>query len=400
MGSGSSRQSRARQAKTQRGHSIEAERRMHTPRSAVASSSRPPCAVPPPQLPDADRPSPSQPPARTLQRQLLHWLRPSGQQQPLPQQQQPSQRGRSPQAAPLTTPHAAHGGITLPRGAINLGNTCYLSALMQCLASVSLAGLPPPRSGNSTLEQLFVQAIKDLRAQDTAPLLMEPLWREITRRQPSFKDLLQQDLFECWQLLASLNFLKALFSITKRSITCCGLDHEGCGFSAEAVDSANVWGLPLPPSGWASDDCLDEAMSKQLTQVQRLTGWRCPCCGALGAKQRVVDCATSPCLFLQVHRFEAGPLGPRKLHHPFPIPLNGMRLAPLRHGIFLDKLHYRLVGAIMHEGEIAGGHYWAVAKRHDGWYRFNDSLTTGLGTDFPSGLEPLVYGLLFQQALH
>ena len=119
-----------------------------------------------------------------------------------------------------------------------------------------------------------------------------------------------------------------------------------------------------------------------------------------GGKQRVVDCATSPCLFLQVHRFEAGPLGPRKLHHPFPIPLDGMRLAPLRHGISLDKLHYHLVGAIMHEGEIAGGHYSVVAKRHDGWYRFNDSLTTSLGKECPSGFEPLVYGLLFQQALH
>ena len=66
---GSNRPSRARQAKTQRGHSIAAERR--TPRSAAASCSRPPCAVPPPQLPDADRFTPSQPPARTLQRQLF-----------------------------------------------------------------------------------------------------------------------------------------------------------------------------------------------------------------------------------------------------------------------------------------------------------------------------------------
>ena len=146
-------------------------------------------------------------------------------------------------------------------------------------------------------------------------------------------------MFECWQLFASFRFLKALFSITKRSITTCGIDEEGCGFSAEVVDSANVWGLPLPPLVLETADCLDEVMFKELTQVHRLPGWRCPCCGAHGAKQRMVDYTTSPCLFLQVHRFEAGPLGLCKLHHPFPIPHEGMRLAPLRHGRPLDRLH-------------------------------------------------------------
>ena len=128
----------------------------------------------------------------------------------------------------------------------------------------------------------FAQAIKDLLAQDPTPLRMEPLWCEITRRQPAFKGLLHQDMFECWQLLASLNFLKALFSITKRSITCCGLDHQGCGFSSEAVDSANVWGMPMPPAGLPPADWLDETLSMQPTQVQHLPDWICPCCGALG----------------------------------------------------------------------------------------------------------------------
>ena len=75
-----------------------------------------------------------------------------------------------------------------------------------------------------------------------------------------------------------------------------------------------------------------------------------------------------------------------------------MRLAHLRHGISLDKLYYRLVGAIVHEGEIAGGHYRALAKRQHRWFGFDDSHTTCMGTTIPSGLEHLVYGLLFQQA--
>ena len=110
------------------------------------------------------------------------------------------------------------------------------------------------------------------------------------------------------------------------------------------------------------------------------------------------DHATLPCLWLQVRRFEAGPLGPRKLHRPFPVPLEGMRLAPLRHGAPLSTVPFHLVGVVLHQGEIAGGHYRALAKRQHRWFGFDDSHATSLGTAIPSGLEHLVYGLLFQQA--
>ncbi|MFM7985468.1 MAG: hypothetical protein ACKPKO_39750, partial [Candidatus Fonsibacter sp.] len=78
------------------------------------------------------------------------------------------------------------------------------------------------------------------------------------------------------------------------SITFCGMAEEGFGFSTEVVDKANVGGLPLPPSSMAFADGLDEIVCKQLALVKRLPEWRCPCRGAQGAKQFVVDCTTSP----------------------------------------------------------------------------------------------------------
>ena len=242
-----------------------------------------------------------------------------------------------------------------------------------------------------------MRAIRDLPVQEAAPVLMEPLWRELTRRQASLAGPSQQDLFECWLYLPHLKPLHALFSVSKKFVTRCGTVHEGCGFSAESVDSINVWDVPLPPDGPIPADWWEGALSSQLAQVHMLPAWRCPCCGELGATQRVSDLTAPPCLWLQVHRFEAGPQGLRKLHRPFPIPIGGLRLAPLRHGETLRTVSYHLVGVVLHQGEFEGGHYRALAMRRHMWFSFDDSHTTCLGASIPPGLEHMVYGLLLLQ---
>ena len=67
----------------------------------------------------------------------------------------------------------------------------------------------------------------------------------------------------------------------------------------------------------------------------------------------------------------------RKLHHPIPIPVEGVRIAPLLYGNLLEKAHYQLM--VLHEGEIAGGRYWALGRRSGGWCRFDDTVISYLG---------------------
>ena len=280
-----------------------------------------------------------------------------------------------------------------------MGNTCYLSALMQCLASAIPECCFQPGASSHPLFLLFVQAIKDLLTHSTTPLHLGPLWQELTRRQPSLAGPLQQDLFEAWHHLAALGPLRGLFSISKKLLTRCGLGAEGCGFSAESLDRTHVWSMPLPPEGRERENWWEGTLGDQLTQVHQLPTWICPCCGSIGATQRVTDLSAPPCLWLQVHRFEIGPQGPHKLHQPFPIPRGSLQLAPLHHGVPLPPAHYQLVGVVLHQGDFAGGHYRALALRQLMWFSFDDSFTACVGAVIPPNQEHLVDGLLFRQSV-
>ena len=33
---------------------------------------------------------------------------------------------------------------------------------------------------------------------------------------------------------------------------------------------------------------------------------------------------------------------------------------------------YRLIGVVVHEGSMEGGHYWSICYRDDSYYIFND----------------------------
>ena len=135
----------------------------------------------------------------------------------------------------------------------------------------------------------------------------------------------------------------------------------------------------------------------ELEQSLDLPDWRCPCCGSLGGRQRIMARDTPHCVLLQVLRFEAGPGGPRKLHLPFPVPLEGLRIASMRDGAVDGEDGYQLMAVLLHEGELAGGHYRALALRQGDWFCMDDSRSSRQCEGFPTGIGHLVYGLLLQR---
>jgi ubiquitin C-terminal hydrolase len=134
----------------------------------------------------------------------------------------------------------------------------------------------------------------------------------------------------------------------------------------------------------------------ELGHVQKVLDWRCPCCGNRGGRQRIVARSTPDCIFLQVLRFEAGPGGLRKTQQSSPVPVEGLRIAAMRDGVIDRGVDYVLRAVLLHEGELAGGHYWTLALRQGDWFRMDDSKTSHLRDGIPAGIEHLVYGLLLQ----
>ncbi|MFM7985537.1 MAG: hypothetical protein ACKPKO_40115, partial [Candidatus Fonsibacter sp.] len=86
-----------------------------------------------------------------------------------------------------------------------------------------------------------------------------------------------------------------------------------------------------------------------------------------------------------------------KLHSAFPVPWEGLRIAALSDGAIDGVAGYRLLAIMLHDGELAGGHYRALVRRQDDWYCMDDSRSSRLSGACPAGIEHLVYGLVLQR---
>ncbi|MFM7980796.1 MAG: hypothetical protein ACKPKO_15900 [Candidatus Fonsibacter sp.] len=87
----------------------------------------------------------------------------------------------------------------------------------------------------------------------------------------------------------------------------------------------------------------------------------------------------------------------RKLHLAFPVPWEGLRVTALCDGVVDGVAGYKLLAVLLHEGELAGGHYRAVVRRQDDWYCMDDTRSSRLPGARPAGVDHLVYGLLLQR---
>ena len=105
-----------------------------------------------------------------------------------------------------------------------------------------------------------------------------------------------------------------------------------------------------------------------------------------------------PCVFVQLMRFESERLGPRKLHHRVSIPVEGVLITPALDAARGTPVLYELRAVVLHEGELAGGHYWTAVRKGLLRYVVNDVIALPLGPSLPEGLEHLVYGLLLRRS--
>ncbi|CEM03528.1 unnamed protein product [Vitrella brassicaformis CCMP3155] len=320
--------------------------------------------------------------------------------------QSPSLPPTSPPASPPQSP----GSSRLPAGLVNLNNTCFLNASLQCFAGIpSFAnGLRDKVTTNSPkLTRSFAKVLNDLSRIPRPHPAFEctGLHAKLRSVAPYLFDANQQDAHECVRVLLDQLHEGLKKALGPPCLTCQSELERGLqqGF-ASVEQAAHTWWMYY----LNGDSMHMRTLVNELSMGQLHSRVKCTVCGRFSdtfepfldlslplarSSQTVslfscvesyfaqetlegkeVNRATKQLsvthapemLFLHIKRFSSSL---SKVHTPLDFP---MRLENELATRFFCGAEYDLLGLVRHIGQHQAGHYMAYVLRDGRWYCFDD----------------------------
>ena len=348
-----------------------------------------------------------------------------------------SLRSKQTAAAP-----AAASSSSRPRGCVglsNLGNTCFMNSILQCLANVpELASFlrkgdaPSEIPSSARLSRAFMELVKDMwgadfgtsvspraflskvrvwdrrwagmqqhDSQEFLHSLLDGIQNECNRnrKKPEYKELqgkgtVEEQADEAWEYARQWNdsFIDDIFCGQLQSVITC----KKCKHASHCFDPFLDLSLPLAKSLRGADlkGCLDEFTSEEALSSK--DGYKCEKCKAVQpAIKKLCIYRYPPVLILHLKRFsssgrflssyskndsavkfDVANLDLTPHCAPEAVPSMAARARPV----------YELIGISQHSGTMGGGHYTAITRSADNgkWYDFNDSMVSPSQPSTPS----------------
>lgn len=257
------------------------------------------------------------------------------------------------------------------KGLRNLGNTCFMNAVLQCLwvvvESLDLRRKVTVTNGNDQLMEEFWNLMKCMSSGAGTALAPTTFKSTLARKCVQFIGRQQQDAHEF--LMVMLEHLSEenpdnahMFIGNTISSTKC----TTCACKSEVEEVFNCLEVEIPPvelTTTSLKECVEESFAPEIIA----DGWSCSSCNVMnGGALRELGISMAPVvLIIHLKRFKQSAGRLVKVHSPVKLPFDHFRLA--------DST-YELIGVVNHLGSKDAGHYTAWIKIGKSWKLCNDHI--------------------------
>lgn len=258
--------------------------------------------------------------------------------------------------------------MSIIKGLINMGNTCYLNAGFQMLVlNDDFCDLVHQQTHPEMLElSKFIREYKD--ASNNNALTPRIVKQMVDTANSMFRGNAQHDSNEF--LVYFIDYINSRSNNTFNDLFECEIEQtikckiRACLRTSLKTDKYYCLSLPIKPDCTTLTDCYHEFKIHEKLEGAEM--YFCENCNAKRIASRKIEVTKWPThLIIQLKRFVNNE---RKIDTPIDVPL-------------MWRHNYELQGGVIHTGSHSGGHYTYVSKTNISWSMCDDNSISSISED-------------------